>query len=292
MSSTFQLPSSTSQSPSSTPAFSRTSPTYSSSEPYSDDEDTLPYPTELPRSDFLDPSFDAATYLSTLRNRHQTLEDLRSDLRQRSQLLTRELLDLVNGNYEDFIALGEDLRGGEEKVEGVRVGVLGFKREVEGIKRVVDEREGEVKRLLGERREVQREVGVGRALLEIETQVMELEEALGIRDGGLADEYDDDGEDEEGGDAEASRAITRMRRLAREYVLLCRAIERVGAQHPFLVDQRSRITGVRNSLFLDLASLLRQAKRERAQDDLLVILRIYTLLDAQAEGVRALSVSV
>ncbi len=86
-----------------------------------DDQDNLPYPEALPRSDFLAPEFDAATYLSTLSGRHQTLEDLRSDLRERSQALSKELLDLVNTNYEQFLSLGSDLRGGEEKVEDVRV---------------------------------------------------------------------------------------------------------------------------------------------------------------------------
>ena len=91
----------------------------------SDDEDNLPYPEALPRSDFLAPTFDAPTYLSTLSDRHQTLEDLRSDLRERSQGLSKELLDLVNTNYEQFLSLGSDLKGGEEKVEDVRVGLLG-----------------------------------------------------------------------------------------------------------------------------------------------------------------------
>ncbi len=44
-----------------------------------------------------------------MHNRHQTLEDLRSELRARSQLLTKELLDLVNSNYQDFLSLGSSL---------------------------------------------------------------------------------------------------------------------------------------------------------------------------------------
>ncbi|KAG4441728.1 hypothetical protein IFR05_002807, partial [Cadophora sp. M221] len=82
-----------------------------------DEEDNLPYPEALPRSDFLAPTFSAPAYLSTLSERHQTLEDLRSDLRERSQALSKELLDLVNTNYEQFLSLGSDLKGGEEKVE-------------------------------------------------------------------------------------------------------------------------------------------------------------------------------
>ena len=110
----------------------------------SDDEDNLPYPEALPRSDFLAPTFSAPAYLSTLSDRHQTLEDLRTDLRERSQALSKELLDLVNTNYEQFLSLGSDLKGGEEKVEDVRVGLLGFKRGVEDVRGKVRERRGEV----------------------------------------------------------------------------------------------------------------------------------------------------
>jgi hypothetical protein len=49
-------------------------------------------------------------------------------LRSRSQLLNKELLDLVNSNYQDFLNLGNSLHGGEEKVEEVRIGLLGFRK--------------------------------------------------------------------------------------------------------------------------------------------------------------------
>ena len=96
------------------------SSTTNSTTSFTSSTDNLPYPLALPRSDFLSPTFSARTYLSSLTNRHQTLEDLRSDLRERSQLLSKELLDLVNENYESFLGLGEGLRGGKEKVEDVR----------------------------------------------------------------------------------------------------------------------------------------------------------------------------
>lgn len=181
---------------------------------YSDDEDDLPYPLELPRNDFLASDFSPQTYLSTLRNRHQTLEDLRSDLRRRSQLLNQELLDLVNNNYEEFLSLGSDLKGGEEKVEGVRVGLLGFEREIEGIKNVVAERVDEFGKLLNEKKEIRREVMLGRGLLEVETRIAELEDSVGIKlavdDGEI---WDLDTEDEEAeGDAGAEAfAISTLR---------------------------------------------------------------------------------
>src|SRR5690348_6722364 len=75
-----------------------------------DDDDPnspLPFPAALARSDFLAPTFDAAAYLSALHtggpaSRHQTLEDLRAELRDRSAAISAELLELVNANYTAF----------------------------------------------------------------------------------------------------------------------------------------------------------------------------------------------
>ncbi|KAF3912803.1 hypothetical protein AA313_de0201142 [Arthrobotrys entomopaga] len=101
-----------------------------------DDFSTLPFPQPLPRSAFTTPDFSAASYLATL-HRHQTLEDLRSELRTRSSDLERELVELVNRDYVDFVGLGSSLRGGEGKVNDLKLGVMGFSREVEGVKEKV-----------------------------------------------------------------------------------------------------------------------------------------------------------
>ena len=276
---------STSQSPSSTPAYDhRSSLDYDS-----DDEDTLPYPTELPRNDFLAPDFDPQDYLSSLRNRHQTLEDLRSDLRQRSQLLNKELLDLVNGNYEEFLSLGGDLNGGEEKVESVRVGLLGFQREVVGIRRVVSEREAEVRTLLVERKQVRRDVALGRGLLEVDGMIGELEEALGVKsDEGLEDEDAVDDEDAALDTSPATAQLTKLQRHTQQYLLIRRQVERLGPDHPFLQAQKSRINGLGRTLLLDLASALRQAKAAKEAEAILCIVRMHGDLGAEAESVRVL----
>ncbi|KAK5715271.1 hypothetical protein LTR17_016872 [Elasticomyces elasticus] len=256
----------------------------------SDEEDTLPYPGELSRSDFLSPDFNPEAYLSSLgRNRHQTLEDLRSDLRSRSSLLNQELLELVNGNYEEFLSLGADLHGGEERVEGVRVGVMGFGREVGGVGKVVREREWEMEGLLVEKEGIGGEVGVGRALLEVDARLGEMEERLGITD---RDEDEEDGfdeDDEEGGGEEgASPVLRRLRRHTREYILLTRMIERIGNSHPFLLAQQSRVEVIRKTLLLDLAAALRQAKAAKEADAMLGIVRMFSDLGAEGEGVRVL----
>ncbi|TVY76555.1 hypothetical protein Focb16_v006520 [Fusarium oxysporum f. sp. cubense] len=109
--------------------------TLSGSDTSSVDEDApLPFPEALPRADFLAQDFQPAAYLSALPHRHQTLEDLRSDLRDRSAAISSELLELVNSNYTAFLSLGSELRGGDDKVEDVKVSLLGFRRAVEEVK--------------------------------------------------------------------------------------------------------------------------------------------------------------
>ncbi|KAH9809293.1 conserved oligomeric Golgi complex component, COG2 [Teratosphaeria destructans] len=287
--SNFYLPS-TSTTAASTPPPRDTKPrTYFSSPVHSpisedDDDDDLPYPTELPRHDFLVPDFDPQTYLSSLRHRHQTLEDLRADLRQRSQLLNRELLDLVNGNYEEFLSLGATSRAARSGSRACG--------EVEGVRKAVGERQREVQALLGERRALSRDVGVGRALLEVEEGLGELETGLRVTEGDGTDDDDDDDdveedeEEDEGSLLLASMQITRLERQAQQYVRLERLVERLGSSHPFLLARRSRVDAVRKTLLLDLAAALRSAKGEGRSADVLRVVRLYGVLGAEGEGVR------
>lgn len=276
----FHFPSSTT-SANSTPA----NPSTYTTDDEDDDIDMLPYPGELPRNDFLAPDFDPQTYLSTLRNRHQTLEDLRSDLRQRSQLLNKELLDLVNGNYEEFLSLGGDLKGGEEKVEGVRVGLLGFQREVEGIKKGVRERADEVGQLVKERKEIRHDVALGRSLLEVHERLIELEESLGINPRDEEEDLDDEDEDEDA--IVGGVQLKKLQTHSQQYILITRMMERLGASHPFLVAQGSRLEQISRTILLDLAAALKQAKKA-SPDAILPVLKIYGDIGAEEEGVKVL----
>jgi len=64
-------------------------------------------------------------------------------------------VELVNRDYADFVGLGGSLRGGDGRVVDLRMGLLGFRREVVGIMGVVE----------GVRRDVEEQVrrkrGVG-----------------------------------------------------------------------------------------------------------------------------------
>ncbi|KAF2267249.1 hypothetical protein CC78DRAFT_512525 [Lojkania enalia] len=260
----------------------------------SDDDDTLPYPAPLQRTDFLAPDFSPSTYLSSLRNRHQTLEDLRTELRARSQLLSRELLDLVNSNYQDFLGLGRSLRGGDEKVEEVRVGLLGFRKEVELLKGSVVEREREVGGLVQERVEIRKGVMLGRKLVDYDSRLKLLEEGLLVDLAGkdAVDEFESE-ESEESDEDESeegySMSVRKLKKHAIMYGVL-KQIEREVEEHPFITAQAPRMIKVRNTLLLDLNTALQQANSsgKDGKKRVLKILEVYKDMDESAEAIKAL----
>lgn len=263
-----------------------------------DDEDNLPYPEALPRSDFLAANFDASEYLSTLADRHQTLEDLRSDLRERSQALSKELLDLVNTNYEQFLSLGSDLRGGEEKVEDVRVGLLGLKRGFEEVQGKIRARGQEVDGLLREKTRVNKQISMARTMLELDARLEELEDKLmmGSVDRQTQEEAwsgSDDDEDEEdvlGNVTAGGTSIKTLQRLVRDYRQAVHIAEAAGDETAFVAAQEQRIGRVRNVLLLDLNTALKEANGSdnSSRARLVKVLDVYREMGEAAEAVKIL----
>jgi len=269
-----------------------------------DDEDNLPYPEALPRSDFLTPEFDAATYLSTLSDRHQTLEDLRSDLRERSQALSQELLDLVNTNYEQFLSLGSDLRGGEEKVEDVRVGLLGFKRGVEDVRLKIRTRGLEVEGLIEDKTGVNKQISTGRRLLEFDARLEDLEEKLMVGSLGRnanedgvdiwSESEDDDDDDDDNKTPEENVSgganIKKLHRLVQDYRHAEHVASSVGAHHPLIAAQEPRMMRIKNTLLLDLSTAIKQAYTggEASKLQLLKLMGLYREMGEPAEAVKVM----
>ncbi|KAL9135724.1 MAG: hypothetical protein Q9175_003066, partial [Cornicularia normoerica] len=261
-------------------------------------DDNLPYPKPLTRASFLTPDFDPTVFLSTLHNRHQTLEDLRAELRTRSQDLNKELLDLVNENYQEFLSLGSSLKGGDEKVEEVRLGLLGFRREVEGLKSKVDGRRKEVEELVEERKRIMESVRVGRRLLEIERNIGDLEGRLMLASTSPQKaEVNEDGlvlsESEEESDEEPESngiGIARLRRHMEQYMYIKDSVERTGPEHPFLVKQEERVLRLKQTALLDLNSALKQAVSggENMRGDVLKLLGIYKQMGKASEAMQVL----
>ncbi|KAI0017150.1 oligomeric golgi complex component, COG2-domain-containing protein [Xylariomycetidae sp. FL0641] len=273
------------------PVSSRSFALPSSSSDSGDDDAPLPFPTALPRSDFLAPDFDAAEYLSSLAHRHQTLEDLRSDLRERSAAISTELLELVNANYTSFLGLGDELKGGEDRVEDVRVALLGFRRAVEEIRGHVRERGSEVAGLNKELGGVRSDIEVGRKMLELDERIEALEGRLAI--GSTGPESDDspdedDEDDEEEGTVGSSAA--KLAQLAAQYLTVDELADNIGRDIPFVRKTEERLIRCRNTLILDLNTALKEARKSGAkgQTKVLKLMAVYASLDAQAEAVKAM----
>ncbi|KAL4793401.1 oligomeric golgi complex component, COG2-domain-containing protein [Aspergillus venezuelensis] len=269
-----------------------------------DDTSGLPFPEPLSRASFLSPDFNPATYLSSLTNRHQSLEDLRQELRDLDQLLSRELLDLVNENYQDFLSLGTALQGGEEKVEQVRVGLLAFQRDVQAIRDKVEARQMEVAGLLNQKKKLRADANIGRALLDFADRVEELEKRLMIgeqaaqekstelseSESDFLESDEDETEDEDDGQ---SVSLKRLEHHLQKYVYLTRLSSRIGEDHPFLQAQQPRMSKIRSALLLDLKKALEQAKQTKQADEkrdtkTLAVLRLYKLMGEDTSAVSAL----
>ncbi|KAI1865283.1 uncharacterized protein JN550_008331 [Neoarthrinium moseri] len=261
----------------------------SSSDAEDDDPNALPFPTALPRTDFLSPDFDAAEYLSSLPHRHQTLEDLRSDLRERSAAISAELLELVNANYTSFLSLGSELKGGEERVEDVRVGLLGFRRAVEEVKGRVGERGREAGKLNQDLTDVRRDIEAGRRILEFNDRLEELESRLAISGAAEPDSDESEDEDEESSDIIGTSAA-KLAGLAKDYASLDNLADIIGRDVPLIKKATERMSKCRSTILLDLGTALKESKKAGAagQSKLLKLMAVYNLMDAQLEAIKVL----
>lgn len=263
-----------------------------------EDDVPLPFPAALPRTDFLATEFQPAAYLSALPHRHQTLEDLRSDLRERTATISTELLELVNSNYTAFLSLGSELRGGDEKVEDVKVSLLGFRRAVEEVKEKVSERRRDAESLTNELRDVRSDIEQGRAMLEVSERLSSLEETLALDSLPQKKEnteWDDDSDDDEELEEEAVDGLvgsppSKLLASAHECSQAAALIGKLDDNNAFVAKLRARLTKCRNTLLLDLNNALKEARAAgtKGQGRVLGYLGVYRVLDAQGDAVKAL----
>ena len=256
-----------------------------------ENDSSLPFPKPLVRSAFVATDFDATTFLSSLSNRFQTLEDLQTELRTLSQSLNKELLDLVNDNYQDFLSLGTTLQDGEEKVEDVRVGLLGFQRELGNIRGNVDARRNEAAAMLEEKRKLRHDIKLGRSLLEIAERVEDLstrlmigEVARGRTNGAtpgdgeslesLSDESEDEGSDADG---EISSPVRKLERLVEQYMIVKFLMSRHDATQPFLASQAGSLRQIQTALRLDVEAAIKQVAATRDENSEVSLSSLATL---------------
>lgn len=200
----------------------------------------------------------------------------------------------MNENYQDFLGLGDTLKGGEEKVEEVRLGLLGFRREVDSLKGKVEIRRQEIERLLRERRKITKDERVGKSLLEADAKLLELEEGLGLRanryaaaDGSLNFDCSESEEESDADQASHTVLISRLSRRVHQYLYLRKLISKIGPNHPFLSRQEGRVTKVRQTLLLDLNNALAQVRSLEGSGG--QILRLLSLYREMGEAREALN---
>ncbi len=208
----------------------------------------------------------------------------------------------MNDNYQDFLSLGQSLKGGEEKVESVRVGMLSFRRGVEGLRDKVGERKKEVEKLLQERAETRKQILVGRKLLEIDQRLEELEARLMLDptanlNGGGSNAEDDlglelgsseDGSDEEG--TGLAVVMGRLQRHVQQYIYIKRLMDWTGEDQAFLMEQKERLLRLRNTLLLDMGTATKQARGvdEQSNARLLKLLGLYREMGEERDALKIL----
>lgn len=206
------------------------------------------------------------------------------------------MLDLVNENYQDFLSLGGSLQGGEEKIEEVRLGLLGFRRDVGALKDKVGAKQKEVEGLVIERKAIREDIQLGRTLLDIDQHLQELEERLTISMIRPAESPEDDegfsvsSDSENGTEDEQSGGVptSRLQRHAQQYLYVTKLRDKIGRDHPFLVKQQGRITRLRHTILLDLSNALKQSVRSMDQERTIKVLGIYRDMDEAEEATKTL----
>lgn len=204
---------------------------------------------------------------------------------------------MVNANYTDFLSLGASLKGGDERVEEVRVGLLGFRKEVAGLKEDVKTREQEVGDLIDQRSEIRKKIAAGRQLVAFEEGLRGLEEALVIEaktavdaDSDEDEDEDEDGEDDEDEDDQGSLggvSIAKLKRHVLQYRVAQEQGKRLG-EHPFVLAQAPRMAKVRSTLLMDLSTALQQAKVAKASTRVLKIVQVFGDMGEPGEAVKVL----
>lgn len=199
----------------------------------------------------------------------------------------------MNENYQDFLSLGSSLQGGEEKVEEVRLGLLGFKRDVEELRETVDGKRKEFGTLLEEKKRIRGEIQLGRALLDVDERVRELEERLMVGSAGSAKGDEDAGfseTDDETEEDETGVPTSRLKRHAHQLIYIRRLVKKIGPEHPFLVRQEERILRLRQTILLDLSNTLKQcpAASDEQKGRIIKILGIYREMGDFEEALKVL----
>lgn len=179
--------------------------------------------------------------------------------------------------------------------------MLGFRKEVLGLKDVVETREAEVGRLLDQRRELRRKIEMGRRLVDYDERLKELERDLVIETAGrepiiIGEEVSDSDEDEDNDEDKDEYSegtygisIAKLRRTVAQYCVILE-LKKSLEDHPFVAAQASRTAKVRSTLLIDMSTALQQAKSAGASGvrRVMKVMEMYASMEECAEAVKVL----
>ena len=214
-------------------------------------------------------------------------------------MLSKELLDLVNSNYQDVIELGLGLSGSEGKVEEVRLDVMGFRREVEKMKLRINREESQINSLIQERVRVKRDINIGRNMLNLESRIRELERQLIINsnetmiNGEREMSYEDSvdvGSDDNEEDGMPNLSHAKLRRHVQNYLLAKQMVKHNDMDHPLVAAQNTRMSKIAEALRLDLSVALKRVNSESPPnaDKILKIIGLFRDIGGASEAIRVL----
>ncbi|KAK7207042.1 oligomeric golgi complex component, COG2-domain-containing protein [Myxozyma melibiosi] len=232
---------------------------YSDSDSHDSDYDAngLPFPKPIQRAAFSAPgAFDPDTFLLA-QHRYQRLEDLHSQLEDWSKVLKKELVELINRDYADFVGLGKSVSGGTVKVDDIKLAVIGFRREVEGMIIRLDSVIQEIEDLLSQKAEVRQKQNLGRTLLFFAHRLQELELALHVHDSPSPTQDE----------IEYSSPIDRLRSLCMQFAYIKKLITKLPRDHPFVSAQQSRVSTLRDSLLSEIRKGLKEYSQTGGSTD-------------------------
>ncbi|KAK9247593.1 oligomeric golgi complex component, COG2-domain-containing protein [Lipomyces tetrasporus] len=208
------------------------------------DANGLPYPKPIQRSSFSAPvDFDPDSFLVS-QHRYQRLEDLHRQLTNWSSVLQKELVELINRDYADFVGLGKSVSGGSAKVDDMKLVVIGFRREIEGISSRLQSVIEEMDDLLQKKRTLREKENLGRSLISYALGLQALEIGLHIDSSSATDST----ELEDTYPTPASR----LKSLTAQYHSVRHRLKNLPKDHPFVVGQDSRIDKIRKELIEEL----------------------------------------
>ncbi|KAK9455372.1 oligomeric golgi complex component, COG2-domain-containing protein [Dipodascopsis uninucleata] len=201
------------------------------------DENGLPFPKPIQRESFAKPEiFDPDDFLLS-QHRFQRLEDLHSQLSQWSSVLQKELVDLINRDYADFVGLSKSVPGGSNKVEDMKLAVIRFRREVESIASRLTSTIDGIDELLLKKKRIAEKENIGRRLLLYSHRIRDLELQL-----------DSIKSLEQRGANREELSTDFFEHLVSQYLYLKYLRKKLPKDHPFLKVQDSRLDSIRSNI--------------------------------------------